>query len=144
MIYHLGLIEKCFKFEMRENENIKSFCTWECKLNSMGVNYLRQINPKILNHFVTPPRNRGGVIFALQLISLCVSVCLSVGLWPKVSKFVRVRASAVSNHLAKNLVQIGAFVRLWLCSPIDKHTHTYTQTYKLHWKYNPIHDFVEV
>ena len=30
-------------------------------------------------HFITPPRNRGGVIFSLQFVCLCVclSVCLS-------------------------------------------------------------------
>ena len=28
--------------------------------------------------FVTPPRNRGGVIFSLQFVCVCVCVCLSV------------------------------------------------------------------
>ena len=31
-----------------------------------------------VSRFVTPPRNRGGVIFLLQFVCLCVSVCLSV------------------------------------------------------------------
>ena len=36
--------------------------------------------PRQLDRFVTPPRNRGGVIFSLQYVCLCVclSVCLSV------------------------------------------------------------------
>ena len=33
-----------------------------------------------VRHFITPPRNRGGVIILLQFVCLCVcvSVCLSV------------------------------------------------------------------
>ena len=32
----------------------------------------------LLLFFIKPPRNRGGVIFLLQFVSVCLSVCLSV------------------------------------------------------------------
>ena len=52
-------------------------------------------------------------------------------LWPKVTNFNNVWASAVSNHLAKTAFQIGSFVRLEFCSYAepDTHTHTHTDTH---------------
>ena len=55
-------------------------------------------------------------------------------LWPN---FSRVGASVVSNHLAKNSVQISSSVPLAYCSQTEPDRQTYRQTDKLQWKYNP-------
>ena len=34
----------------------------------------------MMDGFITPPRNRGGIIFLLQFVCLCVCVCVSVRL----------------------------------------------------------------
>ena len=40
-------------------------------------NYVPRFDLKLSNFlFITPPRNRGGVIFSLQFVSVCVCVCV--------------------------------------------------------------------
>ena len=70
--------------------------------------------------------------------------------WPKVTNFNRVRASAISNYLAKSSSKLvhsfeWNFVHKKRAGHTDRqtdtHTHTDTQTHrytdKLQWKYNP-------
>ena len=61
-------------------------------------------------------------------------------LWPKVTKFNRVRASARSNHLAKTAsksVHPFGWNFVHKKCRTHRHTHTHRHTDKLQWKYNP-------
>ena len=69
-------------------------------------------------------------------------------LWPKVTKFNRVRASAENNHLSKtasksvypfgwNFVHKKCRTHRQSDRQTDTHTHTHRHTDKLQWKYNP-------
>ena len=59
-------------------------------------------------------------------------------LWPKVTKFNRVRASAGSNHLVKTAFKlVHPFGWNFVHKRCRTHTHTHRHTDKLQWKYNP-------
>ena len=63
-------------------------------------------------------------------------------LWPKVTNFNKVRASVLSNHLAKTASKsVHPFGWNFVHKKCRTHTHTDTQTHrhtdKLKWKYNP-------
>ena len=58
-------------------------------------------------------------------------------LWPKVTNFNRVRASAVSNHLAKTASKSIHPFGWNFVHKNSGHTHTHRHTDKLQWKYNP-------
>ena len=59
-------------------------------------------------------------------------------IWPKVTKFNRVRASVISNHLAKTASKsVHPFGWNLFTRIPDTHTQTHRHTDKLQWKYNP-------
>ena len=43
---------------------------------TIPINYQRFV--ELSTSFITPPRNRGGVIFPMQFVSVCLSVCVCV------------------------------------------------------------------